>query len=331
MAIAASFCFLHSLTAQTSKGGAPIQVQTFFNFGDSTPVRHPVKLPRNALNALGKDERVASCLEESGLSPQDLPANWFVASEVHLDGPGESDFVVLPGLLDAPNGEISQNVCLFGANTAQMWVLRKVQNQYLLVLSEIALDLEILHTRTNGLLDIQVGAVVGVAYADSITYKFDGSTYRIAARNSRMTGIEPLDLLSGFQSREFTQFANESSESVRAHARAWLWSQWKAQRLSYLNLKTYDNNGEETASYYINRDSDGEWQIVIKIHRVLRPTASEGSITEDELIAADKVERTESTADDSQSTRAIPDGENISESHYKLQFLDNNGILIAKL
>src|SRR5262245_45676396 len=42
------------------------------------PILRPVTLSRVALDALSKDERIASCLENEGLSAKELPANWFV-------------------------------------------------------------------------------------------------------------------------------------------------------------------------------------------------------------------------------------------------------------
>jgi hypothetical protein len=309
---------------QTSKSSAPEQEQSAFGYDDPAPIQRPVKLSRAALDALSKDKRVASCLKANNLNPQELPANWFVASEIHLDGADEKDLVVLPGdpLPEPHPGEVSQNVCLIGANTAQMWVLRDVQNNFQLVLNQIALALEVLQSRTNGLRDIQVSAVVGMAYDDSIVYKFDGQTYKIAVRNSLMTGVEPPHSLSGYETREIVQLPSEPAEPIRAQARAWLWEQWKTHRLSYLKLKTHDSAGVEATSYYITRDNDGKWEVVIQSRRVLQPTASEGSITEDDLFAADEVQRIEPTGDDLQPPRVIPDSENAPGSKYKLEFLD---------
>lgn len=327
------FWIPHSLVAQTTKSGVPEQEQSAFSYDDPAPVRHSAKLSRAALDALSKDKRVASCLKMNNLNPQELPANWFVASEIHLDGPDERDLVVLPGgrLPDTPAGEVSQNACLVGANVAQMWVLRNVQNHFQLVLSQIALEMEVLQARTNGLRDIKVGAVVGMAYDASIIYKFDGQTYKIAARNSRMVGIEPPQSLSGYESREIVQSPSEPSEPVRAQARAWLWSCWNSHKVSLLTLKTHDSGGDQATSYYVTRDSDGKWEVVIQTRRVLRPTASEGSITEDELFAADEVERIEPPNEDISPPRIIPEGENVPKSQYRLEFLDYAKRVVARL
>jgi len=129
LVVSVVLCVPHVLTAQTSKSSAPNQTEQFA-FGielEAEPVQRPVELPRAALDALSEDSRVARCLGRNGLSAKQLPSNWFVASEIHLDGPDEADLVVLPGgrIPDTPEGSISPNVCLIGANTAQMWVCGK--------------------------------------------------------------------------------------------------------------------------------------------------------------------------------------------------------------
>jgi len=147
------------------------------------PVVHPFPLSRAALNALAPDKRVAFCLRENKLEPQQLPANWFVASRVHLDGPDEVDLVVQPSdrLPDTPEGAVSANACLIGANTVQFWILRKTQEGFVLVLSEIASELEIRSSRTHRLRDVRLRAVVG-GYVSNLECKFDGQAYQIARR-----------------------------------------------------------------------------------------------------------------------------------------------------
>jgi hypothetical protein len=103
--------------------------QSAFGIDEAVPIVRPVTLPRAALDALSRDERVASCLEDERLSVKELTASWFVASEIHLDGRNETDLVVLPGgrLPDTPAGEVSPNACLVGANTAQMWFYARLR------------------------------------------------------------------------------------------------------------------------------------------------------------------------------------------------------------
>ena len=237
------------LTAQHTK---PAEQKEQSEFGielEAVPIQRPVTLPRAALDALSNDKGVASCLENAGLSGDELPANWFVASEIHLNGPNEADLVVLPGdpVPGTPAGEISPNACFLGANTGQMWVLRKTEHGFKLVLSQYGLGMGVLATKTNGLRDVQIGAIVG-GYDDSIDYKFDGESYKIAGRVSKLIGAELPHTLAAFKNRKvLIQSPGQTSEAVRAQARAWLWQQWQEQERSYLKIKTHDETADETA------------------------------------------------------------------------------------
>ena len=325
----------HMLAAQHTK---PEQKEQS-DFGielDAVPIQRPVTLPRGALDALSEDERVASCLENEGLSAEELPANWFVASEIHLDGPHETDIVVLPGgrLPDTPEGEISPNACFSGANTAQMWVLRKTQRGFQLVLSQMGLGMTVLATRTNGLRDIQIGAAVG-GYADSIDYKFDGDSYKIAVRTSDLFGAEPPHALSVFKNRKhFVQSPGQTCEAVRGQARDWLWHQWETHKPSYLTLKTHDEISDETSSYFIAPDENGKWQVTIRVLRSVRDneaTASHHRIAEKELLLATEVRRVEPTTDDMHLPPVTFGHEVLPESKYRLEFLDYGSRIVATL
>ncbi len=164
------------------------------------PIQRPVQLSGTALSTLSKDKRVASCLEDAGLRPEQLTADWFIASEIHLGGPRERDLIVQPGgpIPGTPPGEVSQNFCLVGANTAQFWVLRKTPQGFALVVSQMAHDLKVLRTRTNGLRDIRLAAAVGGYYA-ALDYRFNGHSYEIAGRSSELTGAEIPHDLSGYE------------------------------------------------------------------------------------------------------------------------------------
>jgi hypothetical protein len=310
--------------------------QSEFGIDDAVPIVRPVTLSRAALDALSRDERVASCLEGESLSIKELPANWFVASEIHLDGPNETDLVVLPGgrLPDKPAGEISPNACLVGANTAQMWVLRQTQHGFKLVLSQIALGMTVLTTRTNGLRDVQVGAAVG-GYADSIDYKFDGQSYRIAGRTSELIGAELPHTLSAFKTRKLLiQSPAQTSEAVRAQARAWVWQQWKKRDASYLKLETHDESADETSSYFVAPGENGNWQVTIQVRRIVHDdaaTASEHRITEKELLVATEVQRIEAATDERHAPRVISENETPPGSEYRLQFVDYGSRTVATL
>jgi hypothetical protein len=318
----------HVLIAQHANANDQKEQSEFGIELEVNPILRPVELTRAALDALSKDKRVLFCLKKNGLSPEELPANWFIASEIHLNGPNEKDLVVLPSgrLPNTPAGEISQNACLVGANAAQMLVLRKNQNGFQLVLSQIGLGMGVLSTRTNRLRDIQLVAAVG-GYTDSIDYEFDGQFYVMTGRSSALTGAELPHTLAGYENRkQFIQSPRQSSEDVRAQARAWVWLQWETHKSSYLRLKTHDSKGDETCSFFLAPTSSGEWQVTIQVRRTVRDkhaaTLLQRRIAEYDLSVATEVQRVEPTQYDLHLPRIISGNEDLPESKYRLQFLD---------
>jgi hypothetical protein len=107
--IGAVFCISHLLIAQHASANDQKEQSEFGIELEVNPILRPVELPRAALDALTEDKRVAFCLKKNGLSPGELPANWFIASEIHLNGPNERDLVALPSgrLPSTQAGEIS--------------------------------------------------------------------------------------------------------------------------------------------------------------------------------------------------------------------------------
>jgi len=332
--VGAVLCVPHLLIAQSSKSSASNKTEQS-DFGielEAEPVQRPVQLPRAALHALSEDKRVARCLKKNRLRAEQLPSNWFAASVIHLDGRDEADLVVLPGgrIPDTPKGSISPNVCLIGANTAQMWVLRKTQASFQVVLSQTGLGMNVLSTRTRGLRDITIGAAVG-GYDDEIEYKFDGKSYQIVRRISELVGAKVPGDLTGYETRErLVQLPGQARESVCAQARAWIWQKWRTQK-SYLQIKTRDEEADETTTYYIAPDEKGEWQVTIKTRRILRAQPTHSSIVEDKLSIATDVERVEPGTEESFHAHVIPDTENVAESRYRLQFLDYGERIIGTL
>jgi hypothetical protein len=150
------------------------------------PVQKPAALSGEALRTLATDKHISSCLDRRSLPPEKLPANWFVASLIHLDGPNELDLIILPAgrLPETPKGEISANACLVGANTGGFWVLRRTSAGFQLVLSQIAHALEVLESSSNGLRDIRLytGALSEHTIVD---FRFDGSQYRLFRTRTR--------------------------------------------------------------------------------------------------------------------------------------------------
>ena len=151
---------------------------------DFAPVEKPVTLPPEALPALAKEKGVASCLESNEMLANQLPTSWFVASRIHLGGPNETDYVVLPNLAINPE---SSALCFLGPNTGQFWVLRKTRTSYVLLLSVWTHSLEVLPGRSNGLRDIEA-YTIAVRGDTKTLFKFDGRQYRKHAERTRPSG-----------------------------------------------------------------------------------------------------------------------------------------------
>lgn len=163
-------------TEQTSFGADPPPGQQF--------IRKPLQLPAAALQVLRDtlDRGTLNCLKHNGITPDEVPAAWFVASEIHLDGPEEVDLIVQPNLPriathDLPHYEAAG--CLLGANVGPFWVLRNTSGRYNLLLETYALGLEVLDSRSNFYRDIQTVASTAVTRT-TILYKMAVAQYQIA-------------------------------------------------------------------------------------------------------------------------------------------------------
>jgi hypothetical protein len=130
------------------------------------------------------------------------------------------------------------------------------------------------------------------------------------------------------------QLPAETSEAVRGQARAWIWHQWQERKTSYLTVKIHDEESEETSSYFIAPDKNGEWEVTIQVHRIVRDenaTASQLRVSESELLVAPQVQRVEPTTDEMQLPRVFSKDEILPASKYRLQFLDYGSRTVATL
>jgi hypothetical protein len=142
------------------------------------PIEKPAHLPQEALQVLAKEAGVASCLENEGLTSDQLPSLWFIASVIHLDGPNEVDFVILPNLDSEPQRHPGPAACFLGANTGQFWIIRKTRTGYNLALTLFAHGLGVLDSRSNGLRDIEAGTD-SVRGQTTTLFKFTGRQYKL--------------------------------------------------------------------------------------------------------------------------------------------------------
>jgi len=75
--------------------------QTIFGSDAGSPeefTQKPVEVPAAAVQVI-QDSFVRgtlNCLKHFGTTPDEVPASWFVASEIHLKGPEEIDLIVSP-------------------------------------------------------------------------------------------------------------------------------------------------------------------------------------------------------------------------------------------
>ena len=170
---------LSGTATQTSQSqGARSREQSSFSMEtEMVPIEKPVSLPEGALRVLEKDAGVASCMQNETVSPGQLPSSWFVGSQIHLDGPDETDLIVLPGPLEAPQPmHPAPNACFFGAYTAKFWVLRLTGEGYKLVLKVDAHGLGVLKTKRNGYRDIET-TVSSLNGSTTTLFRFNGQRY----------------------------------------------------------------------------------------------------------------------------------------------------------
>jgi hypothetical protein len=172
----------------TKKGNEP--EQTVFG-ADPLPqqfIRKPVQVPPAALQVLRDSlgRGAVNCLKSNGITADDVPALWFVASEIHLDGPEEVDLIVQPNLPKIRTDELPHHEasgCLLGANVGPFWVLRNTSGRYGLLLETYALSLEVLNSRSNFYRDIQAeGATAGTL--TTILYKMAVAQYQVAEKKT---------------------------------------------------------------------------------------------------------------------------------------------------
>lgn len=156
--------------------------QTLFEAEADSPVKHPAKIPDSALQAL-RDTLTGgtfNCLKARGVTPDQAPASWFLASEIHLNGQNEIDLVVIPNTseIEAPS---NPGGCLLAAHGGRFWILGPgiASGRYELLLGTYGFSLQVLNSRTNRYRDIQVGE--GTV---ALLYKFALQQYQLAERKA---------------------------------------------------------------------------------------------------------------------------------------------------
>ncbi len=141
------------------------------NFGAEGDFEEPVSLPPNALQSLrsshNPDDLIRMCAQESGITVDQVPASWFVASEIRLTTTPSSGRVV--------RGE---HACLRGAHIAQFWILEKSNTGYRIVFRGRADGLTVLPTRSDGYRDVRLVIVPQAgAYVDRVNFRYRKGQY----------------------------------------------------------------------------------------------------------------------------------------------------------
>jgi hypothetical protein len=300
--------------------------QTTFG-SEEEKFERPVTLSTEARAALAGERSIADVLKDEGLKAETMPKDWFMASEVHLSSLDEADLVVM-------GDKIAR-----GPYTSTFWVLRHSPTGYKVIFRADAHSLELLTNRTNGLRDISI-TIVNLHGEYSAEYGFDGNTYKIAKRKWETTEEVRLDPSEDTTRKSITQLPGQDSDFVRAEAREWLWKQWQSRKPSFLEFSTNDEDGESQSCSYLIYSENGQWWVTIKIHQVIwdetiwDQDSSSGprhTVTEDKILAVNRVERTRPTTEDGHDPQMIAEERNLPASDYRLSFSEDGKFFVATL
>lgn len=99
---------------------------------------------------------------------KDCAQGEFVGSSVDLDGGGHK----LDWIAKTADG------CAWGAATAKIWILKKYENRYRVVLDTGGQVVFMLNSKTNGLRDFTMPSGTAGHYSDALL-KFDGLRYKV--------------------------------------------------------------------------------------------------------------------------------------------------------
>ena len=143
-------------------------------FGVEGAFQKPVAMPAGALLALRTSKPthwlLQECAEEEGILTAEIPASWFVASEIRLTTKRASGLVV--------RGE---HECLAGAHITEFWVLEKLATGYRVVFQGRGDGLSVLPTRTHGYRDLELVIITQAgAVIDNVALHFSKRGYVVS-------------------------------------------------------------------------------------------------------------------------------------------------------
>jgi hypothetical protein len=150
---------LHLTAVQGQSIKQPLaREQTRFTAEDES-VERPVAVPETVVEILRQTVR---------RFPDETPPGLLLASEIHLDGPNETDLIV-----------IGVGVGLREAHSVPFWVFRKTSSGYTLVLSTGGDGLRVTSSRWKSFRNIEAYNIsMATAKLYRTTYRFDGKSYQ---------------------------------------------------------------------------------------------------------------------------------------------------------
>jgi hypothetical protein len=153
---------------------APLAAQRHFHLDE--PFRYPVQIPDGLLPVL-RDEVKSMCSGDAVFQATDV-RSLFLASRITLNH--RRAYILKSG-----------HRCLTGGDNDWFWVYLKTARRYRLVLTGGTISVDMLRTRTRGLLDIAANMCTG-AYCFENIYKFNGSVYKARVCSEwEMHGLSP--------------------------------------------------------------------------------------------------------------------------------------------
>lgn len=137
-------------------------------FGLDGGFDNPDLLPSSVVKALISSRQASQIRGWMRATNDSDASDYFLAKEVQLAAPGETDYVVL--------GRIP------GADCVHFWMVHSERRRPRVVLFDSTLSLEVLASRTNGLNDIQT-AWQSPNEARTKIFRFNGKRYQLVSQN----------------------------------------------------------------------------------------------------------------------------------------------------
>jgi len=143
------------------------------SFSSDLPLDYDVPIPQEVVKLLLHTKQVKQAAQDKAATQaqRDNPSKFFRASAIQLASADETDLVVV-GVHP-----------MSAADNGWFWIVRSFPHDPKILLFVGTKSLEVMEQRTNGYRDIRA-ASSGVGETTTVTYHFDGHTYRIWKKQS---------------------------------------------------------------------------------------------------------------------------------------------------